>query len=52
MIKQPFNAKGRRAQELLELVHTDVCGPIEGKSGSVSHTKHTVEATNMDLFHS
>ena len=26
MTKQPFNAKGRRAQELLELVHTDVCG--------------------------
>ena len=23
-----FNAKGRRAQELLELVHTDVCGPM------------------------
>ena len=28
MTKQPFNAKGRRAQELLELVHTDVCSPI------------------------
>ena len=25
---------------------------IVGKSGFVSHTKHTVEATNMDLFHS
>ena len=25
MTKQPFNAKGRRAQELLELVHSDVC---------------------------
>ena len=23
-----------------------------GKSGFVSHTKHTVKATNMDLFHS
>ena len=23
MTKRPFNAKGRRAQELLELVHTD-----------------------------
>ena len=23
-----------------------------GKSGFVSHTKHTAEATNMDLFHS
>ena len=26
MTKRPFNAKGRRDQELLELVHTDVCG--------------------------
>ena len=26
MTKRPFNAKGRRAQELLELIHTDVCG--------------------------
>ena len=24
----------------------------EGKSGFVSHIKHTAEATNMDLFHS
>ena len=28
MTKRPFNAKGRRAQELLELVHTDVCSPM------------------------
>ena len=28
MTKRPFNAKGRRAQELLELVHTDVYGPM------------------------
>ena len=28
MTKRPFNAKGKRAQELLELVHTDVCGPM------------------------
>ena len=26
--KQPFNAKGRRAQELLELIHLDGCGPM------------------------
>ena len=25
MTKRPFNAKGRRAQELLEPVHSDVC---------------------------
>ena len=28
MTKRPFNAKGRRAQDLLELVHSDVCGPL------------------------
>ena len=28
MTKQPFNAKGRRATELLELVHTNVYGPM------------------------
>ena len=28
MTKQPFNVKGIRAQDLLELVHTDVCGPM------------------------
>ena len=28
MTKRPFNAKGRRAQNLLELVHSDVCGPL------------------------
>ena len=26
--------------------------PFDGKSGFVSHTKHIVEATNMDLFYS
>ena len=26
--KRPFNVKGRRAQELLELVHIDVCCPM------------------------
>ena len=28
MTKRPFNAKDRRAQDLLELVHLDVCGPM------------------------
>ena len=28
MTKRPFDANGRRAQELLELVHSDVCGPM------------------------
>ena len=28
MTKRPFPAKGNRTNALLELVHTDVCGPI------------------------
>ena len=28
MSKWPFNAKGRISQELLELVHTDIYGPM------------------------
>ncbi|KAG7300019.1 hypothetical protein JYU34_017061 [Plutella xylostella] len=30
--RQPFNHGGSRASELLELVHSDVCGPMENKS--------------------
>ena len=28
MTKRPFLAKGHRAKEVLELVHSDVCGPL------------------------
>ena len=35
MTKIPFNAKGRRAQELLELVYTDVCGPLSTQAKRV-----------------
>ena len=28
MTKRPFNAKGNRAKDLLELVHSDVCGSM------------------------
>ena len=28
MTKQPFKGKGERAKELLDLIHTDVCGPF------------------------
>ena len=28
MTKRPFSAKGKRANKPLELVHTDVCGPL------------------------
>ena len=32
MTKRPFNAKSRRAQELLELVHTNVCGTMSAQA--------------------
>ena len=28
MTKRPFSAKGQRAKEPLQLVHSDVCGPM------------------------
>ena len=28
MTKRPFNAKGYKVKDLLELVHSDVCGPM------------------------
>ena len=28
MTNRPFNAKGNRATECLELIHSDVCGPF------------------------
>ena len=31
MTKRPFGSKGNRVEELLELVHNDVCGPINVK---------------------
>ena len=32
MTKSPFNAKDRRAQVLLELVHLDVCGLMSNQA--------------------
>ena len=32
MTKRPFKAKGRRATETLELVHSGVCGPMSGQA--------------------
>ena len=31
MMERPFLSKGSRAKDLFELVHTDVCGPINVK---------------------
>ena len=35
MTKRPFTRKGQRVQECLELVHTDICGPlnVEARGG-------------------
>ena len=44
MTKRLFNAKGRRAQELLELVHTDVCGPMSTQAkGYFGHQTRDME---------
>ena len=32
MTKRPFGSKGNRVEELLELVHSDVCGPMSVKA--------------------
>ena len=39
MTKRHFNSKGRRAQDLLELIHSDVCGPmsIQARGGYEYH---------------
>ena len=38
MTKRPFSPKGNRSYDLLELVHTDVCGPINIKThGGYEH---------------
>ena len=28
MIKRPFEAKGNRSKDVLELIHSDLCGPM------------------------
>ena len=38
MTKSPFSGKGERASELLELIHSDVCGPMNTHArGSFSY---------------
>ena len=32
MTKRPFSAKGNRSKCVLELIHTDVCGPLNIKA--------------------
>ena len=53
MTKRPFNAKGRRAHELLELVHTDVCGPIatQAKGGYEYFVTFTNDYSRYDYVY-
>ena len=37
MTKSPFTGKGERAKEVLGLVHTDVCGPMNISAGGGFH---------------
>ena len=49
MTKRPFNAKGRRAQELLQLVYTDVCGPMSTQAKEVMSTSSLLRMITQDM---
>ena len=53
MTKRPFNAKGRRAQELLELVHSDVCSPmsIQARGGYKYFITFTNDYSKFDYVY-
>ena len=53
MTKRPFNAKGRRAQELLELVHSDVCSPmsIQARGGYEYFITFTNDYSKFDYVY-
>ena len=51
-IEQTLFKKIVTREKVLDLVHLVLGEVAEGKSGFVSHRKHTAEATNMNLFHS
>ena len=53
MTMRPFKAKGYRAKEVLDLVHTDLCGPMsisarEGTSTS-SHSLMITQGTDTSI---
>ena len=51
MTKRPFSLKGNRSNNLLELVHTDVCGPINIRShGDYEHLSHLLMTTPVDIY--
>ncbi|XP_047966027.1 uncharacterized protein LOC125210527 [Salvia hispanica] len=37
MTKRPFRSKGNRAKEVLELIHTDVCGPMSTEARGANY---------------
>ena len=49
MTKRPFNAKGRRAQALLELVYTNVCGPMSTQAKEVMSTSSLLRMITQDM---
>ena len=53
MTKRPFNAKDRRAQDLLELVHSDVCGPmsIQARGGYEYFITFTNDYSKFDYVY-
>ena len=53
IIKKPFFFYSKIQSHAIQSWYENLALiPIVGKSGFVSHTKHTMETTNMDLFHS
>ena len=53
MTKRPFNTKSKRAQELLELVHKDVCGPMstQAKGGHKYFITFTNDYSRFDYMY-
>ena len=52
MTKKPFSSKDIRAKDLLELVHTDVCGPmnIRARGGYEYFSTFTYDTQDMDTY--
>ena len=52
MTKRPFPPKVNRSNDLLELVYTNVCGPINNRAhGGYEYLSHSLMTTlDMDMF--
>ena len=53
MTKRPFNAKGRRVQDLLKLIHSDVCDPmlIQARGGYEYFITFTDDYSRFDYVY-